>query len=340
MTTEKPSPRSSGDPDRIAVVFIAGAGRSGSTLLECMLGQLPGVFPAGEVTHIWDRGFLQDQLCGCGEPFSRCPLWRRVIRAAFGERTVPVSRLVALRDRLCSARGLLRIMIPGLRSSRFRSDLREYGSFLVPLYRAIREVSGCDVVVDSSKYPPELFLLRLIEEIDLSVVHLVRDSHAVVYAWQKRKVRPEIHWKEEHMPRYPAVQTAVAWSVFNGLIGSMRGLGPRYYLVRYEDLVAAPSSSVRAVCHGLGLPDDGPEFLDDHEVLLRPNHTVSGNPIRFRTGWVPIRPDSEWLERTSRAQRALVSLLTRPHRKRYGYVDRPGSVELDPASEGPKRIIS
>lgn len=340
MAREKSLPSSPGHPDQVTVLFIAGAGRSGSTLLECMLGQLQGVFAAGEVTHIWDRGFRQDQLCGCGEPFSACPFWRRVVETVFDGHCVPVSRLVALRHRLCSARGLIQMMVPRLRGPGFRSVLDEYASFLIPLYRAIREVSGCDIIVDSSKYPPEAYLLRLLEEIDLSVVHLVRDSNAVVYAWQKRKVRPEIHWKEEHMPRYPAVQTALAWSVFNGLIGSMRGSGPRYHLLRYEDLVAAPTACLRALCRGLGIREDGLDFLVENEVILRPNHTVSGNPTRFRTGRVPIRPDSEWLERTSGAQRSLVSLLTHAHRKRYGYVNCSSSAETDPTAMGRKRTIS
>src|SRR6476469_754930 len=54
------------------VLFIAGWGRSGSTLLDRMLGQVPGVFSAGELRDIWDRGVREDRLCGCGQPFHEC----------------------------------------------------------------------------------------------------------------------------------------------------------------------------------------------------------------------------------------------------------------------------
>jgi hypothetical protein len=62
--------------DRPTVVLIGGYGRSGSTLLERMLGQIPGYFSAGELCHIWERGLIEKQLCGCGMPLPECDLWR------------------------------------------------------------------------------------------------------------------------------------------------------------------------------------------------------------------------------------------------------------------------
>src|SRR6266516_3342272 len=66
------------------VVYIAGLGRSGSTLLERLLGELPGVCAVGEVVHMWRRSIVDDERCGCGEPFARCGFWRGVGEAAFG----------------------------------------------------------------------------------------------------------------------------------------------------------------------------------------------------------------------------------------------------------------
>src|SRR5205085_9040571 len=66
------------------VVFLAGLGRSGTTLLERALAELPGVQALGEVNHLWRRSLVDDELCGCGEPFSRCPHWRAVGDRAFG----------------------------------------------------------------------------------------------------------------------------------------------------------------------------------------------------------------------------------------------------------------
>src|SRR6266542_1121845 len=38
------------------VLFIGGYSRSGSTLLDLLLGQLPGFFSSGELAYIWSHG--------------------------------------------------------------------------------------------------------------------------------------------------------------------------------------------------------------------------------------------------------------------------------------------
>ena len=84
-----------------AVLFIAGWGRSGSTLLDRMLGQVPGVFSAGELRDIWERGVREDRLCGCGQPFRECAVWRKVGEVAFGGwDALDLAEVQALRRRL------------------------------------------------------------------------------------------------------------------------------------------------------------------------------------------------------------------------------------------------
>lgn len=68
----------------VRLLYLAGIGRSGSTLLERLLGEVPGVCSLGEVTHLWRRGVLRNERCGCGTPFLDCPFWRKVGESAFG----------------------------------------------------------------------------------------------------------------------------------------------------------------------------------------------------------------------------------------------------------------
>jgi hypothetical protein len=51
---------------------------------------------------------------------------------------------------------------------------------------------------------------------------------------------------------------------------------------------------------------------------------VSGNPNRFETGAVQLRPDVEWVGRLGRSHRALVTAVTWPLLLRYRYPLRPG----------------
>ena len=66
------------------VLVIGGWGRCGSTLLDMMLGQVPGVVSGGEIREIWLRGCVEDRPCGCGKSFHTCPFWTAVGEDAYG----------------------------------------------------------------------------------------------------------------------------------------------------------------------------------------------------------------------------------------------------------------
>src|SRR5688500_16707278 len=68
----------------VTVAYIGGSGRSGSTLLVRLLGSLDGVISVGELAYVWNYGLINNNLCGCGQPFRECDFWRAVFDEAFG----------------------------------------------------------------------------------------------------------------------------------------------------------------------------------------------------------------------------------------------------------------
>ena len=66
-------------------MYIGGCGRNGSTWLGMCLERSPDVCFAGELTHLWQRGFLDDELCDCG---GRAAGRRRIATAATSEHGV------------------------------------------------------------------------------------------------------------------------------------------------------------------------------------------------------------------------------------------------------------
>src|SRR5262249_2495572 len=57
------------------VILLGGLGRSGTTLVERIVGELPGVMALGEIVHLWRRDIRDNERCGCGERFHDCPFW-------------------------------------------------------------------------------------------------------------------------------------------------------------------------------------------------------------------------------------------------------------------------
>ena len=143
---------------RVPVLYLAGLGRSGTTLIERTLAETPGVTGLGEVMHLWERGLGRNELCGCGVPFASCPFWREVGARAFGgwER-VDAERMTWLKGQVDRAS-----RVPAIATSlsaRFAALVEEYVAAYTAIYRAVHDLLG-GVVVDSSKQVSLAWALR------------------------------------------------------------------------------------------------------------------------------------------------------------------------------------
>jgi hypothetical protein len=88
--------------------------------------------------------------------------------------------------------------------------------------------------------------------------------------------------------------------------------------LRYEDFVADPRASVDRILAFLG-EEGGNPFVDRDTVVLGENHTVAGNPNRFKVGKVQVRLDDEWRSRLPLRRQLAVRALCWPFLLRYGY---------------------
>jgi hypothetical protein len=304
------------------VLFIAGAGRSGSTLLSRILGRHPDVCAPGELRYVWDQGVLRDRTCGCGRAFSDCTFWQAVGDRAFGGWTTDLARrAIALRRAVDRVRHVPALLAP---RGAFGRDVREYASLLGRLDIALSEVSGASVVVDASKEPSTAFAMRHAPDVDLRLLHLVRASPGVCFSWARKVQRQDRGG--QLMARHPVTRTAVEWDVYNTMIDGLRRLVAPSRLLRYEDLMADPAGAVAGVLDLIGAAPCQLLRPDGRTVDLAPSHSVAGNPMRFRSGVEALTLDERWRTEMPRGALTAVMALTAPVMLRYRYslIARPG----------------
>jgi hypothetical protein len=308
---------------RPKIAFVAGPDRSGSTLLECILGQLEDIVAVGEVWWIWQRGYRDRQLCGCGTPFHECPFWQDVTKRAFDDpSTVDEEVITALRKKVARYWYLLPLTRPAWRWPAFRERLDAYTRILERLYGAIGAVSRARCIVDTSKDPRHGFVLAAMRDLDVFVIHLVRDSRAVSYSWQKSKPRPEIHWEQAAMRTLSPARSARIWNKRNFFSEALGRATPNYLRVRYEDFCRAPGEQLAEMLGFLGEDPAQSRILEEGFFQNRAIHSVSGNPVRFQQGRLEIQPDLGWQEKMNPASRRVVTALTWPLLVRYGYLGK------------------
>jgi hypothetical protein len=306
----------SADSHKTRVVFVGGYGRSGSTIIDVLLNRIPGVVAVGEFRHLFGRALGDNELCSCGVPFRDCPFWNKVLAEAFSD-GIDRGRIQHAVKRFNRLAMLPCLRWPALMSAFMREDAQLYRDAFERAYAAVANISGANVVVDSTKYPMHGWFLRTLPSVNLSIMLLVRDPRAVAFSWTRRRVRPEVHWEKREMPRYNVLRSALAWNLSNDLTAALRTRTLQYRVQRYEDFVADPPGELAAITSfALGSKVPLPKQLFEKQPHVP--HTIAGNPVRIGSETVRVREDAEWKTMPAYKQLA-IALLCLPGMLRYKY---------------------
>lgn len=301
----------------LRVVYIAGYGRSGTTLLDIALGQHAAIAGAGEITTLSRHVWAHNEYCSCGQPASDCLLWGPIGRqwsesSPSGSSMADYKRDQEKIESILSSRRILR----WLSGRAFKS----YAERTFRLFEIIGRHSGKETIVDSSKLPGRALALTSIPGIDLFVVHVVRDGRGV--AWSllqsyKRDVKAGL--QKEIKPK-SALRTAARWCVVNLATEALRWkLEPeRYIRVKYEDLVADPVPTLQKIGKmiDLDLADIALKLRDGEPI--QPTHQIAGNRLRMNKSIRLVR-DEAWRTQMPASQRAAFDRLGGWLLRRYGY---------------------
>jgi hypothetical protein len=309
----------------VKVLYIAGMGRSGSTLLDRLLGHSPGYVSTAELYRIWHAGFLENRHCGCGKHIRSCEFWNDVAQEAFGgwdnvDPTEPGRAWAAI----CRLRDFPHLWMPSACFRGEKENIAILERYWTPLYRAIQKVSGSQIVVDSSKSPSGAFFLNRNPNLEIYILHLIRDSRAVAYSFQRTKAPDGADLQNERALIMPPWKSSILWNISNAMAERLRDFNPRYLRLRYWELIQRPRQTLEEIGRFVGLPVDTSMLVGENKAKLSASHTMGGNPDRFKNGEIPLQMDVEWRQKMPWTTRAFVSALTLPWLSGYGYFQHHG----------------
>lgn len=291
------------------ILLIGGWGRSGSTILGKILGQTNRFFLSGETRFFWKRRLTDDWKCGCGLLLQDCDIWQDIIKQAnFSNKVI-------------------------LDTANYFNHLKAKNTFtynlsvtnntiaknhVLNLYQNISNITGADVIIDTSKHPAYVQMLNQISELDVYLVHLVRDPRGTANSWNKTEVVSQ-NGESVLMRQYSFLASTLQWIFWNFLYESIKTqFNERYLFIRYEDFINTPQSSLKKIFDLIKEPYH--EAIEsDNSVQLNITHAISGNPNRFDTGVVKLKLDSHWKSKMPFYQKLLIGMITLPLLLKYKY---------------------
>jgi hypothetical protein len=284
----------------VKILYIAGSGRCGSTLVARLLGEIEGFTNVGEASRYMFNNKMSSRglPCSCGASVAECDFWSEIISQVPEDEREFATRAVRIR------------YLPLLASKTKPRKLQERMERLVEatrdIYAALQHREGSRVMVDSSKNPANAYILSQIPGVRLFVLHLVRDPRKVAASWRKPK-----GYLRGHSP----LRVTSWWWTYNLASERLRKYADGYQRIRYEDFVRTPGETLSKV---LELVSEAGElaFLDGDRAVIGTQHMLAGNPDRSDTGQVTI---SEPPRPMNAALRLGVSALALPMLLRYRY---------------------
>lgn len=215
---------------KVKVLYIAGNGRSGSTLVDIILGSTPNFFSCGELTNI-TRESIFEEYCSCKELIGNCELWS-VINNNWLERIeISLNEYRKLRHKYERNKTTLIVLFNKFFPSQ---DFLTYCSATKVLFECIQEFTNADIIIDSSKSPQRIPVLDRI--VDLKVIHLCRSAKGVLNSAKKSYKKDISDGVEIDIPSRRTSKALIEW-VFVNFMTTIFCFCVNSVKLRYRDYV-------------------------------------------------------------------------------------------------------
>lgn len=278
----------------VDVLYIAGIGRSGTTLLSRLLGSIDGMVNLGEFASLWTMPdlFTRDIPCGCGEPISDCLRWSKWEDMTPVANESRVTRNASVFDPTVAA----------------ATQRRRLGDALAQRYHRAQRETGARLLIDASKRPALALALGSAPDVKVHLAQLVRDPWSVAAS----RARPK-----QYLRRIPAHRVGPSWTGVNLATERVGGLLESRALVRYEDLVDHPRKTIEVLLDDLRLGGFDVAHFDADPIDVGVQHSLAGNPDKLNSTMLSV--DARPRASMGRWNSAVIALTTFPVRRRYGY---------------------
>lgn len=290
------------------VLYIASSSFSGSTLLSFLLNTHPDITTVGEMEG-WKTADENVFPCSCGAVLKTCPFFRKIAEIyrqeglEFSPRDFGTGYRLAGNERINQ---YLTEALPWLRTTaveRFRDWLlaslpatarviaRNDRSNIV-FMRAALALAGAKVFVDAGKSPYRTRYLRRLADVELHILHLIRDPRGVVTTFMENRgwdASPAMQvWMQEQLD---------ILRILREIPDSMR--------VHYEDLCDDVNGALGGIHRFVNVPVTA--FGGDFQAA---DHHILGNSMRLdRVG--QIVKSERWKTRLSRNDRDAIARKSR-----------------------------
>jgi hypothetical protein len=279
------------------LIYLMGAGRSGTTALSTFLGASEEIQVLGEMHQFYEH-IRQGNLCSCGAQIVKCKFWAAVIEHL----QIDIVSNVECLERAGKVIEAHRTIVKHIVRGRNLDGLDTYLNNWKNIFEACATKSGTYAFLDSAKYIGRILALRHLNNTDVKVVYMVRDVRGVVHSFSK-KVQTSRGY----------VGAIIYYLLVNIMAEIVRltSLRGKVIKVRYEDMIDDPDVFFSKLETFLGVNLEPVNTKIQKNEQFNVEHFIGGNRL-LTNEIIKFRKDTEWKHSQSKLKQFFLYLAAAP----------------------------
>ncbi len=291
------------------IIYIASSVRSGTTLLDLLLGNHSNIYSIGELQQLGGYYNSQKGQCLCGESISECKFWNAIEKRS----GLDFNRLqTKLKKNLILSVAIL--IIPRIFFKIFFDILKIVPAIknnnivvnnIFKIYDTISDLTNKPILIDSSKnaFPFRYYFLQNPEKV--KIIILYRDGRGVTNSLVKRGLTVEIaakRWRK-------TIQNIHLMSLGIPKLKVIR--------VRYEDLCSNPEKELKRLFDFIDVENEKMKNL----ILKNKKHDIGGSPTinKDKSAEIKISVDQKWKTELNSRQLGRFNKIAGKMNRKLGY---------------------
>ncbi|HIP33471.1 MAG TPA: sulfotransferase [Bacteroidia bacterium] len=279
------------DKNKTNIIYLMGAGRSGTTILASLLGASKDILTIGEM-HQFLEHIVYDKNCSCGESLKKCQFWTAIVADYYKKN---ISELRKMDDYMVGVESHSKIPI-----SFFKRN-EEHIKFQENFYSIITKLNPSKYYLDSAKFISRVLQLRKSDKLNVKIIYLVRDVRGVINSFAKNV-------QTQKNP----ISTIIYYTMINTAAQIVEWTYPKEILkLRYEDFIEKPVDTLDKIEQFIEVDlTDVKEVITEEKYIDMP-HIIGGNRLKSQSK-IKLRKDLTWKRNIKRVKQILYYFLTLP----------------------------
>jgi hypothetical protein len=273
---------------KIKIIYLLGAGRSGTTLLGTILNSHSKICTIGEM-HQFPDYLLNNKACSCGDKLTQCEFWRTIIKLTdfSGIDLENLERTVKQKE---SHTNILKLL--------FKTKVDEpYLKFHNLIFESISKQHKEQLLLDSSKYIARYLLLKKSDKLNIKGIYVTRDVRGVINSFSKKVQTPK-----------SAIGTIIYYMLINSFAELLSLMDKDIIKIKYEDFINAPLPTLNKIYNHVLNPQEKAESIS--KIFDMP-HIIGGNRMKKKSK-ITIEGDEKWKNNICRPKQIIYYILAAP----------------------------